>query len=252
MVFSGIVRERGRVVSLEERDDVTQWDGSVSKGTIMVVAMDKGLEGSYVGCSIAINGVCLTATVLDAKAKTATFGLAPETLSRSNLGALRPGSLVNVEPSLKADAMNSGHYVQGHVDGTGVILEKRKDKESLWVRIGRVPEKLMAGIVEKGYIAVDGTSLTVCRVNSSERWFELMLVSHTQQIIVLPLKEIGETVNLEVDVMGKYAARASEPLKKRMRRAEVVLFGLAVGVAALAGYVLLSVRKPGSRDGRSV
>mmetsp|Transcript_19373 Transcript_19373/g.39216 ORF Transcript_19373/g.39216 Transcript_19373/m.39216 type:complete len:245 (-) Transcript_19373:116-850(-) len=241
MVFSGIVQEIGEVVSFEEKDDVKMWDGKVSKGTVMRVQMKKGLVDAYVGCSIAINGVCLTATSFDEKS--AVFGLAPETLRRSNLRFLKAGDPVNVEPSLKGSDRNSGHYVQGHVDGTGTIVSKEKDGESLRIRIGNVPANLMDSIVEKGYIAVDGTSLTITAVNPGACWFEFMLVAHTQSAVIIPQKNIGEHVNIEADVMAKYASRA---VKSAVKGIEAQIFNLKCGVAIL-GSVLLATLLGGKR-----
>mmetsp|Transcript_8857 Transcript_8857/g.13220 ORF Transcript_8857/g.13220 Transcript_8857/m.13220 type:complete len:268 (-) Transcript_8857:116-919(-) len=207
MVFSGIVQEMGKVKSLEEAENVKMWNGEVTKGTIMKVEMKSSLEDAYIDCSIAINGVCLTVIAIDKKESTAAFGLAPETLRRSNLGSLKVGSPVNVEPSLKNTDRNSGHYVQGHVDCTGKILKKTKDGDSLRMRIGDVPKQYMEYIVEKGYIAIDGTSLTITDVNVEERSFEYMLIPHTQASVIMPLKDVNETINIEVDVMAKYASQ---------------------------------------------
>ncbi|GAB5362643.1 hypothetical protein AAMO2058_000815100 [Amorphochlora amoebiformis] len=226
MVFSGIVQEMGRIVSLEERDDIKMWDGKISKGTILVVEMKTSLKDAYIGCSIAINGVCLTVTEFDEK--TASFGLAPETLRRSNLKHLQVGDPVNIEPSLKVDDRNSGHYVQGHVDGTGEILSKTEDGDSLRVRIGNVPADLMLYIVEKGYIAVDGTSLTITGVDQVECWFEFMLISHTQSAIIIPKKEIGEYVNIEVDIMAKYSTQRLDAVSKELRSTKLVVKGSTI------------------------
>mmetsp|Transcript_21610 Transcript_21610/g.30276 ORF Transcript_21610/g.30276 Transcript_21610/m.30276 type:complete len:246 (+) Transcript_21610:20-757(+) len=231
MVFSGIVQEMGEVASMEERDDVKLWNGEISKGTIMTVRMKKGLVGAYEGCSIAINGVCLTVTEFDQK--TAKFGLAPETLRRSNLKFLKAGDPVNVEPSLKMTDRNSGHYVQGHVDATGTILKKEKDGDSLRIRVGKVPEELIPFIVEKGYIAVDGTSLTVTAVDTSACWFEFMLIAHTQKAIIVPKKPVGGAVNLEVDIMAKYCLTSVNQTIMALRK-EVSWVKKILGVSLLA------------------
>lgn len=214
-MFSGIVEEMGTVESLTTNPALTLWDGSVGEGTELVVRSPSGLivDGTYLGASIAINGVCTTVVEFDG----ATFkvGLAPETLRRSNLGALSAGDPVNLERSLPADGRNSGHFVQGHVDCTGTILSKDLEGESLWVKVAAPPE-LMRFVVPKGFIAVDGTSLTVCEVNSAEGWFTFMLVSFTQAKIVVPLKGVGDQVNLEADVFGKYVERSMMALTDRV------------------------------------
>lgn len=175
----------------------------------------------YEGCSVAVNGTCLT--VMTWTKHTAVFGVAPETLKRTNLDVVSKGDPVNLEHSLKMNAPNSGHYVQGHVDGTGTLANTWRENESLWVRIS-CSTKMIRGIVPKGYVAIDGTSLTVVEVGdsggrsrhpgdkggteSSEAFFTFMLVSHTQKHIALPRKKLGSPINIELDVMGKYADRA--------------------------------------------
>uniref|UniRef100_A0A7S3NDD5 Riboflavin synthase n=1 Tax=Aureoumbra lagunensis TaxID=44058 RepID=A0A7S3NDD5_9STRA len=203
MVFSGIIEEMGTVVSLRHRDDMTLWDGSIGEGTEMIVKGSKAVEDAYIGCSIAVNGVCLTATHLNGEEF--TVGLSPETLRRTTLGKSKTGDRINLERSLRAEDRNSGHYVQGHVDGTARIAEMWQEDDSLWIRL-KPPAELMPFIVPKGYIAVDGTSLTVCDVDSDS--FTLMLVEHTQKCIILPSKLVGDKCNLEVDVMAKYAQNA--------------------------------------------
>lgn len=222
-VFSGIVEEIGEVVRLEKRGDLTLWDGSVGEGVEMEVAASTVLEGAYEGCSIAVNGVCLTVTKFDDK--TACFGLAPETLRRTNLHAAGPGTLVNLERALPADGRNSGHFVQGHVDDVGVIESMTPDGEALTVRI-RPPAHLMKYIVPKGFICVDGTSLTVCEADPGKGWFDFMLVAYTQQHIALPKKKVGEQVNLEVDVMAKYVERSVGALVDRVAELEAKLAAL--------------------------
>ncbi|KAH8075745.1 riboflavin synthase [Aureococcus anophagefferens] len=198
MVFSGIVEEMGDVVSLTHDKEMTMWDGSVGRGTELVV------DGPRF-----------------------SLGLSPETLRRTNLGELVEGAKVNLERSLAADGRNSGHYVQGHVDGTGTVQKTWVEGDSLWVEIAAPPD-LLACIVPKGYIAVDGTSLTVCDVTDES--FTLMLIEHTQKCIVLPLRDIGDAVNLEVDVIAKYARRSVgdfEALSKRVADLEAKLDKLA-------------------------
>ena len=213
-------------MSLTLSPTVTLWDGSVAAGYILVVACQVCLEGAYIGCSIAVNGTCLTVTEFTAEGF--TVNCAPETMRLTNLMDLQPGSPVNLERSARADARNSGHYVQGHVDGTGVIVGTWKEGDSLWVRVA-APPALTRYIVPKGYVAVDGTSLTVCEVVEGEGGggdsaaaaasappqaprpgtFTFMLIAHTQKHIIVPLKTSGDRVNLEVDVMGKLAERST-------------------------------------------
>ncbi|CAK4076182.1 unnamed protein product [Aphanomyces euteiches] len=246
-MFTGIIEEIGTVVTLEERDDMVMWDGTVAKGTVLVVQVKTALEGAYIGCSIAINGTCLTATEIDDKQGHVSFGCAPETLRKTNLRVLKAGDKVNVERAMGAQDRNSGHFVQGHVDGTGSILDMTREGESLWVKIKAAPS-LMEFIVPKGFIAIDGTSLTVCEVNTTEGWFNIMLISHTQQSIVLPTKAIGDLVNLEGDVIGKYAAKSTGSLLLRLnaleksQRSTLLAAGIIGGVMGAAVALIATQR----------
>lgn len=191
-MFTGIVEEIGTVTAL------TQING----GWSLTVQATTVLQGTELGHSIAINGACLTVTGLTSH--TFTVGLSPETLRRTNLGDLQPGDGVNLERSLAANGRIGGHFVQGHIDGTGVIRDFRPEGDSLWVTVEADP-MLLRYIVPKGYIAVDGASLTVVDVLADA--FTFMLVAYTQQHITLPRKPIGSRVNLEVDVLAKYAEK---------------------------------------------
>lgn len=189
-MFTGIVEEMGDVVSLAERDG--GWHLVV---TAPLTGSDAGL-----GDSIAVNGTCLTVTNIDAERL--TFGLAPETLTRTNLGDLKAGRKVNLERSLPANGRIGGHFVQGHVDGTGTLAERTPDGDSLRIVV-QAPPEILRYLVPKGYVAVDGTSLTI--IDVLEDRFTFMLVAYTQQHIVLPGYEVGARVNLEADVLAKYA-----------------------------------------------
>ena len=221
-MFTGIVEEIGRVVSLTKSPAIALWDGSTGEGWVLVISCALALEGAYLGCSIAVNGTCLTATALGPG--TFTVGCAPETMRLTNLIDLVEGAPVNLERSARADGRNSGHYVQGHVDGTGRVAATWVEGDSLWVRVA-APAPLLRYIVPKGYIACDGASLTVCEVvpaaaaaagegggggaGEGEGSFTFMLIAYTQKHIIMPLKAVGDRVNLEVDVQGKLAERAT-------------------------------------------
>jgi len=240
MVFTGIVEEMGTVVALDRKANLEMWDGSKSEGFVLKVRCTIALQGAYIGCSIAVNGTCLTVTAFDATSF--EVNCAPETLRRTDLGDLAVGSLVNLERSMTAGDRNSGHFVQGHVDEAGKILEFKKEGESLWVKIA-LSDSILPFVVPKGYIAVDGTSLTVCEVNQQEKWFNLMLIAHTQQCIVIPKKKVGERVNLEADCLGKYAAAAVSGLGERVAILESRLVraqaAASLGVALAAAALLL-------------
>jgi len=227
MMFTGIVEEMGTVVSLEERDDMPMWDGTKGKGTELTVSAKIALEDAYLGCSISVNGVCLTATSLDES--TFKVGLAPETLRRTYLGSLQSGNAVNLERASEIGGRNSGHFVQGHVDGIGTIKERWIDEDSLFYKIETTPE-ILKFIVPKGFIAIDGTSLTVCEVQ--DNWFTFMLVEYTQKKIIIPAKLPGDVVNLEVDVLGKYSENAMAAIVPRLEALEAKVESLEKELAA--------------------
>jgi riboflavin synthase len=168
-------------------------------------------------CSICVSGVCLTATELSENMFKA--GLAPETLRRTYLGELTTGDLVNLERASVIGGRNSGHFVQGHVDGTGSVKERWVDNDSLWYKI-ETTQEILKYIVPKGFIAVDGTSLTVVDVNPIENWFTFMLVEYTQKKIVIPTKVMGDLVNLEVDILGKYSDQSYANIVLRLETLE--------------------------------
>jgi riboflavin synthase len=168
-----------------------------------------------------VSGVCLTATELRIAERAFVVGLSPETLRKSNLGSLRTGDRVNLERAAMSvmGGRNSGHFVQGHVDDTGTISQRWVDGDSLFIRI-EVSPSLLQYIVKKGFIAVDGTSLTVCEVFPETSEFTVMLVAYTQTKITLPEKQVGDEVNIEVDVLGKYAESAVAGILPRMEALE--------------------------------
>jgi riboflavin synthase len=156
------------------------------------------------GASIAVNGVCLTVVDADADGARLTFDVMAETLKRSVIGTLRPGERVNLERAVRADGRLDGHIVQGHVDGTGVIVARTPGDAWDLVRFG-LPAELSRYVAEKGSIAVDGVSLTVTAVGDD--WFEVGLIPETLRATTLGTKQPSDPVNLEVDVLAKYVAR---------------------------------------------
>jgi len=191
-MFTGLVEEIGTVERLWREHD----------GWWLSVRAERALTDLDVSHSIAVNGACLTVTALNEAAF--TVGLAPETVRRTNLGELQPGEGVNLERALPADGRVGGHFVQGHVDGVGVIRALRPEDDSLWVTV-ETPAELLRYIVPKGFVAVDGVSLTVVEVFPDA--FNFMLIAYSQEHIVLPRKTTGARVNLEVDMLGKYVER---------------------------------------------
>jgi riboflavin synthase len=195
VVFTGIVEELGEVVALDE------FQGTVR----LTVRGPLVTAGASAGDSIAINGVCLTVT--DSSDGTFSADVISETLSRSSLGALGRGSPVNLERPMRLDDRLGGHIVQGHVDGTGTILERRPGQV---VRIS-VPPQLSRYVVEKGSIAIDGISLTISALGTGPDpgadWIEVSLIPETLARTTMGGKQPGETVNLEVDMIAKYVER---------------------------------------------
>lgn len=189
-MFTGIVEEMGTVLA-------TTLDAEV--GRMLTIGCCRVVEDARLGDSIAVNGVCLTVT--ERTTDRFSVGVSPETLRRTNLGRLRVGSPVNLERSLQVGGRLGGHYVQGHVDGTGVIERIVPDGDSLRVTI-RPPQRLLPYIVEKGYIAVDGTSLTVAE--RAAETFTIALIAYTRGAVIMGRQQVGDLVNLEVDIMAKY------------------------------------------------
>jgi riboflavin synthase len=161
----------------------------------------------------------LTATELDFDKEQFKVGLAPETLRRTYFQSLQPGDKVNLERASEIGGRNSGHFVQGHVDGVGTIIQRQPDQDSLVYHI-QVPPELIKYIVPKGFVAVDGTSLTVVNVHPQEGWFSFMLVDYSQKHVIIPSKQVGDVVNIEVDVLGKYSESALAALLPRLEALE--------------------------------
>lgn len=191
-MFTGIIEETGAVrhVSLHGNS------GSIQIGAELV------LKGTKPGDSIAVNGVCLTVTTMDSKSFTAD--VMAETLRRSNLGNLKGGDRVNLERAMPAEGRFGGHIVSGHIDGTGTIAAMENEGNATWVYI-RTSSDILALIVEKGSIAIDGISLTVAKVGMED--FAVSIIPHTSSHTALLKKRTGDVVNLENDIVGKYVER---------------------------------------------
>lgn len=202
-MFTGIIEEVGVVEALEPR----------AAGSRLRVRAPLVSSDTHEGDSISINGVCLTAVDLRAGA----FGadVSPETLSRSDLGQLRPGSLVNLERALKATSRLGGHIVQGHVDGVGEIVSLNPLGDDNWWLEVRVPEELDRYLVFKGSIAIDGISLTVARVEGGV--VSVTVIPHTFHNTNLRAKRPGDRVNLETDVLAKYVEKMLSNLDVKAR-----------------------------------
>ena len=198
-MFSGIIEEIGRI----ERAAPSR------SGLALTVGCSTVLDGTRLGDSIAVDGVCLTVASMTATSFTAN--IQPVTARLSTLGSRRPGDRVNLERAVAAGQRLGGHYVQGHVDGMGQITGKRGEGASLLVDMS-APDEVLRYVVERGFIAVDGASLTVMTLGASG--FAVSLVYHTQQNITLPDLPVGAPVNLEIDVIAKYVERLVGPYRE--------------------------------------
>ena len=194
-MFTGIVRERGRVASVE------------GDGNGIRIRLDAPLTAAEVaiGDSVSLNGCCLT--VVEAASGTLAFDAVPETLSRSSLDGIEAGAELNVEPALRAGDPLGGHYVQGHVDGVGSVrsVEPEGEGRRIWFD---APSEVLRYCVEKGSVAVDGVSLTIAELD--ETGFAVALIPHTLAATTLGTLEPGARVNLEADVLAKYVERLVE------------------------------------------
>jgi riboflavin synthase len=198
-MFTGIIAERGRIREIRPT--------AGNDSAVLVVEAARTAEGLELGASLAVDGVCLTATAVDGQL--VSIDVMGETLSRTTIGALQAGSAVNLERCVPAGGRLDGHVVQGHVDGVGVLLERENQGNWDRLRFG-VPVQLARYIAEKGSIAVDGVSLTVTAVSvptAPEPWFEVGLIPTTLTATGLGEKAVGHPVNLEVDVLAKYTER---------------------------------------------
>ena len=191
-MFTGIIEDVGTVKGIQRG----------AKSVILTISSAKIVEGVRIGDSIAVNGICLTATTVSGDAFTAD--VMPETMKRTSLGELKPGSSVNLERAMPADGRFGGHIVSGHIDGTGVIKDITREDNAVWYTIG-ADSTILKYIVEKGSIAIDGISLTVAYVDDNV--FKVSIIPHTLKETILGMKKIGDKVNLENDIIGKYVEK---------------------------------------------
>jgi len=190
-VFTGIVEEIGKVTSAQPGN--------------LVITASQVLPGMELGGSIAVNGVCLTVTGFNSRSF--VVDIMPETLRRTNLGLLGAGDEVNLERPLTPEKQLGGHFVQGHIDDTGRVTSVTWDGEAMLIRI-EAPAEAMRYIVNQGFIAVDGVSLTIVNCDASS--FLVSIVDYTRKHTTLGSKQVGDLVNLEVDIIAKYVERLSQ------------------------------------------
>jgi len=191
-MFTGIVEEIGEIHRIEE----------ISEQAVQLTIQAKNvLEDVNIGDSIAVNGICLTVTSF--KASTFQVDVMPETIKATSLARLTAGSHVNLERSLQAQDRFGGHFVTGHVDGVGKIIRKEKLENAIYYDI-KIPSELTHYLILKGSVAVDGISLTVFNVNITKNTFTISLIPHTVSVTVLGMKEVGDIVNIECDLLAKH------------------------------------------------
>ena len=195
-MFTGIVEETGTVESLKKN--------GVSFS--MSIKADKIMDDIKVGDSIAVNGICLTATSVQRDGF--TVDVMPETVKRTSLADVHAGNRVNLERAIRLDTRLGGHIVSGHIDGTGTIKEIKTEENATWITIS-LPDKIMKYIVEKGSVAIDGISLTVAYAAADS--FKVSVIPHTKNETTILEKKIGDTVNLENDIIGKYVEKLLKP-----------------------------------------
>ena len=191
-MFTGIIEEKGKVKSIKHG----------AKSAVLEIEATKIMDDVKLGDSIAVNGVCLTVTSLTGSGFTAD--VMAETIRRSSLGKLISGSYVNLERAMPANGRFGGHIVSGHIDGTGTVMDIRREDNAVWYTI-QVDKKLLRYIVEKGSIAIDGISLTVADV--SDTYFKVSIIPHTLSETVLAERTKGSIVNIENDIIGKYVEK---------------------------------------------
>lgn len=191
-MFTGIIEEIGKVLNIKKGN----------KSSILTIQGRKIFEDLKIGDSVAVNGVCLTVTSFYKGIFVAD--VMNETLIRSSLGDLSDGSLVNLERAMAANDRFGGHIVSGHIDGTGSITKIKREDNSIWYTI-TTSDNLMKYIVEKGSIAIDGISLTVAKVDYKS--FSVSIIPHTAKETVLYCRSVGDNVNLENDIIGKYVEK---------------------------------------------
>ena len=207
-MFTGIVEEMGTVKAIRKGPH----------SAVVEIQAQVVLEDLHIGDSIAVNGVCLTATAFSPAGFTAD--VMHETLNRSALALLRPGSRVNLERALAAGGRFGGHIVAGHVDGVGTVQRITRDDNAVWYTIAAGPE-ILRYVVEKGSIAMDGISLTVAAVEADR--FSVSVIPHTAAVTALGRKRPGDVVNLETDIIGKYVEKLLRPAEPAAPRAGLSL-----------------------------
>jgi riboflavin synthase len=206
------------VTNLITLDPTTSGGGGTS---LTISECAEILSDASLGDSISVNGTCLTITEFDPSSF--KVGVSPETLRRTNLGSLKEGGKVNLERSVSASTRMGGHFVQGHVDTIATIFSVKEDGNSLVFRLRPREKDVLRYVVEKGYVTLDGASLTVTKVDDAAGWFEIMLIAYTQEKVVTAGKREGEDVNVEIDMVGKYVEKSVQGYFEDTQRGEAAV-----------------------------
>lgn len=212
-MFTGIIEEIGTVQKIQNG----------TNACVLTVSAQNVLSGVRIGDSIAVNGTCLTVCRADSGSFSAD--VMPETMRRTNLGNLHPGSKVNLERAMPANGRFGGHFVSGHIDGTGTIRLMRREENAVWVTVA-ADASILRYIAEKGSVAIDGISLTVAAV--TEQDFSVSVIPHTAQETTLLSRHTGEAVNLECDIIAKYTEKLLRPQRQN---------GISAGFLAEHGFL---------------
>lgn len=205
-MFTGIVEEIGMVKQIKHGRNSSR----------LHILAENVLNGTEVGDSIAVNGICLTVT--ERSSDYFAADVMHETLNRSALASLTCGASVNLERAMPANGRFGGHIVSGHVDGVGEIIRIRRDDNAIWYTI-QTEQKIMRYVVEKGSIAIDGISLTIAEVNQAD--FSVSAIPHTVNQTVLKKRQEGDFVNLETDMLGKYIEKLLSPIYRQQRESVI-------------------------------
>jgi len=191
-MFTGIIESFGTIKRIESRGE----------GKVLYIGCDLDLSESKIGDSIAVNGACLT--IVSLEKNIFKVDMAPETVERTTFKRLRPGSRVNIERALKLSDRIDGHLVSGHIDGTGIISSIKRNSNAVIIKVN-VPLILAADMIEKGSVAIEGISLTIN--TCSDKDFQVSIIPHTADITTIGLKRVGDEVNIETDMIGKYVKK---------------------------------------------
>lgn len=203
-MFTGIVEHIGTVAEYKELDETLSGGNGVS---VTIKDAAPVLSDCHIGDSIACNGICLTVTEFDSNSF--KVGISPETVSRTDISSWKTGTKVNLERAVSQDVRFGGHYVQGHVDTVATIKSRTVDGNSIVFGFKLGEQSYEKFIVEKGFISLDGTSLTVTTIDD-DGTFYIAMIKHTQEHVIMQLKQVGDLVNVEVDVTGKVIEKQIE------------------------------------------